>query len=284
MPFVECVGERQVGGDRWAATEYVSDMTVSQWVTQFVEDNQQGNDYVAPWSSPPSLDDAYAVQDGVLAGLTADRGPLGGYKVAVTAAPMQEAMGLTEPLGGLVHGGQIRDSGCVLSRADFHSPAVEFEVTVRLGADVPAIDLPYTRETIGQFVGEVMTSFELVDPRGADLGAVGAVGLVADRCLCEGVILGSPVTDWSEIDLSSCEVEVDWNGDVVDSGVTGAAMGHPFEGLAWVANHMARRGRTLEAGQIVLTGSAFAPKPVAAGDTVTYRIEHLGEATVEFTG
>lgn len=258
-------------------------MSVSQWVSQFVADNQEGRDYNAPWGQPPSLDDAYAVQDGVLDGLAAERGQLGGFKVAVTAAPMQEAMGLTEPLGGLLHAGQIRASGCVLSRADFHSPAIEFEVTVRLGADVPAIDLPYTRETIGQFVGEVMTSFELIDPRGADLGAVGAVGLVADRCLSEGAILGQPLTDWSDIDLGACEASVDWNGEVVDTGVTGAAMGHPFEGLAWVANHMATRGRSLQAGQIVLTGSAFAPKPVAAGDTVTYRIEHLGEATVEFT-
>ena len=109
---------------------------------------------------------------------------------------------------------------------------------------------------------------------------LGAVGLVADRCGCAGAVVGTGTDDWSALDLETAAVEVEWNGEIVDTGVTGAAMGHPFEGLAWIANHLSTRGRTLDAGQIVLTGSPFAPKPVASGDRVTYRIAGLGEASI----
>ena len=229
------------------------------------------------------MDDAYKIQDAVLDGLSGDRGPLGGYKVAITAAPMQEMMGLTEPLGGLVHAGDIASSPFTLALAEFQTPAVEFEVTVRMGADVASSGEPYTAAGIEPFVGEVITSFEIVDTRAGDLPKIGPLGLVADRCMCSGAVLGEGVSDWSSIDLGSCAVELEWNGEIIETGSTGAAMGHPFEGLAWVVNHMSGRGRTLEAGQIVLTGSAFAPKPVAVGDAITYRIAGIGEASIAVT-
>jgi 2-keto-4-pentenoate hydratase len=69
----------------------------------------------------------------------------------------------------------------------------------------------------------------------------------------------------------------------VDRGVTGAAMGHPFEGLAWLANLLASRGRGMKAGEIVITGSALRTRFPEAGDAVTYRIAGLGEATVQVT-
>ena len=52
-------------------------------------------------------------------------------------------------------------------------------------------------------------------------------------------------------DLTSAHVELIRNGEVEEQGVTGAAMGHPFEGLAWLANLLATRGRAMKAGEIV---------------------------------
>jgi 2-keto-4-pentenoate hydratase len=256
-------------------------MTVQAWADSLVEDNRLGRAFAVPWGdTPPSLDDAYRIQDAVLDGLAGDRGELGGYKVALTAKPLQEMMGLTEPLGGLVHAGEIRSSPWSLLLADYHSPALEFEVAIRIGIDVPASTEPYTEATIAPFVGEVIASFEVIDTRGAELASVGAAGLVADRCACVGAVLGDAVTNTADLDLSACPVELEWNGEIVETGSTGAALGHPYAGLAWVANHLTGRARSLDAGHIVLTGSAFTPKPVSTGDTVTYRVEGVGEATV----
>ncbi len=151
-----------------------------------------------------------------------------------------------------------------------------------MAADVPASPTPYTRETIAPFVGELIVSFEVLDTRAAAIPALGAAGLVADRCGCEGAILGTVTSGLDGVDvdgLGELAVELEWNGEIVDRGVTGNAMGHPFEGLAWVANHVAERGGQLKAGEVVLTGAAFPPKPAAVGDNVTYRIAGLGEVS-----
>jgi 2-keto-4-pentenoate hydratase len=62
--------------------------------------------------------------------------------------------------------------------------------------------------------------------------------------------------------------------------LTGAAMGHPFEALAWLADLLASRKRGMKAGEIVITGSALRTRFPEAGDHVTYRIEGLGETNV----
>ena len=53
-------------------------------------------------------------------------------------------------------------------------------------------------------------------------------------------------------------------------------MGHPLNALAWLANHLAARGRTLERDEIVLTGSLVETKWLAAGDRVLIAITGLG--------
>jgi 2-keto-4-pentenoate hydratase len=57
-------------------------------------------------------------------------------------------------------------------------------------------------------------------------------------------------------------------------------MGHPLEPLVWLANLLAERGKALQAGMTVITGSIITPKPVKAGDTATIAIDGLGEAQV----
>ncbi len=53
-------------------------------------------------------------------------------------------------------------------------------------------------------------------------------------------------------------------------------MGHPFEALAWLANSLAQRGRSLRAGEFVFTGSVVETKWVNRGDRVVMEIEGLG--------
>ena len=71
---------------------------------------------------------------------------------------------------------------------------------------------------------------------------------------------------------------------LIDRGVAGDSLGHPLEGLAWIANHLATRGRAMAAGEIVITGSALKTRFPEPGDEVTYRIAGLGETTVRLEG
>jgi 2-keto-4-pentenoate hydratase len=70
------------------------------------------------------------------------------------------------------------------------------------------------------------------------------------------------------------------NGEQVGQGRGADVMGHPLEPLVWLANLLAERGKALQAGMMVITGSIITPKPVKAGDTATIAIDGLGAAQV----
>ena len=50
----------------------------------------------------------------------------------------------------------------------------------------------------------------------------------------------------------------------------------PMGALAWLANLAADRGRPLEAGMVVITGSVIPTVPIAAGERFAFEIEGLG--------
>lgn len=231
--------------------------------------------------APVSLAEAYEVQDEVHRLFReAGWGELAGHKIALTSKPIQELCGVDQPAGGAIFARTVHTSPATISLADFMHLGLEFELGLRLGADLPASAAPYTRESVAGAVATCMPAFELIEDRGADYGDLDAASILTDKCWCGGVVLGPEVADWRSLDLTSAHVELIWNGEVVDQGAAGAAMGHPFEGLAWLANLLAARGRAMRAGEIVITGSALRTRFPEAGDEITYRIEGLGETSV----
>ena len=231
--------------------------------------------------APASLAEAYEVQDEVHRLFReAGWGELAGHKIALTSKPIQELCGVDQPAGGAIFARTVHTSPATISLADFMHLGLEFELGLRLGADLPAAGAPYTRESVAGAVATCMPAFELIEDRGADYGDLDAASILADKCWCGGVVLGPESKNWRQLDLINAPVLLIWNGEVVDRGVTGAAMGHPFEGLAWLANLLAARGRAMRAGEIVITGSALRTRFPEAGDEITYRIEGLGETSV----
>ena len=234
--------------------------------------------------APASLDEAYDVQDEVHRLFReAGWGELAGHKIALTSRAVQEFCGVDQPAGGAIFARTVHHSPATISIADFMHLGLEFELGLRLGADLPAAGAPYTRAGVADAVATCMPAFELIEDRGADYGDLDAASILTDKCWCGGVVLGPEAADWRRLDLASTPALLVWNGEVVDRGVTGAAMGHPFEGLAWLANLLAARGRAMKAGEIVITGSALRTRFPEVGDEVTYRIEGLGETSVRIT-
>ena len=54
-------------------------------------------------------------------------------------------------------------------------------------------------------------------------------------------------------------------------------MGHPFDSVAWVADHLAAHSRGLLRGDFVITGSIVTSKNVRPGDLVKFAVDGLGE-------
>jgi len=230
--------------------------------------------------APEGFEEAYAIQRELIdLWRTGEKGPIAGYKVALTSKAVQEMVGVDQPCGGAIFATTIHPSGARVSLGDYGRLGLEFEVCFSLAEDLPGELQPYTDETVRDAVKLAVPAFELIDDRAADYGRMDAYSLIADNCWCGGVVLGESAGDWTALDLASAPCRMTYN-DEVETGTTGAALDNPLNALAWLANLLADQGRPLEKGMIVMTGSALKTRFPVAGDTVRYDIAGMGHVTV----
>ena len=231
---------------------------------------------------PKTLEDAYAIQLELHCMLSSIWGPLAGYKLAYTTPVMQERAGLDHPVLGGLFQKTVARSPVVLNYTEYVNLAIELEVGVTLGKDLPASGAPYTRETVAAALAEVAPAFEIVDIRTPpDLTTEERTLMsVAVNILNSGIVLGDPVTDWQSRDLVNCKGVMTINGEPVGEGYGRDVMGHPFEPLVWLANELSARNHPLKAGDVVITGSLVPPTPLEFASEARVSIEGLGEAIV----
>ena len=228
--------------------------------------------------APRSVSDAYAVQDAFVSLKTRQAGPAAGYKLALTSPQMRHMVGHDDSIAGVLLRAGLQRTPAKVRASDYTRLLVEFEIGLELGADLPAAQAPYARHGVASAVSAVMPALELADDRHADYTCLAQnfLHLIADNAWNEGAVLGPPNRDWQRLDLADLRGIATINGIQVGEGRGGDALGHPLEALAWLANHLARRSRSLRQGDVVITGSLVTSKFPRAGDRVQFSIEHLG--------
>jgi 2-keto-4-pentenoate hydratase len=230
------------------------------------------------------IDEAYAMQEALQALLIPERGPIVGHKIALTTPVMQRLMGIDHSIAGAIFANLVHPSPATLRHADYTRIAVECEIAMRLGADLPARGEPYAKEDVADAVSACMPSIELIEDHACDqYRLVGARGLIANNAWNAGCVLGPAVADWRALDLATITGAMTINGVEIGRGRGSDVMsGHPLHALAWVANAVAARGHPLRRGMIVQTGSVVATQWPKPGDTVMVSFAGLGEASARF--
>lgn len=233
---------------------------------------------------PDSLDEAYAVQDFVVAGLLADHGGQAvGWKIGCTNVTAQRLLGLGGPFYGRLLSPFVHASPAELDAGRFHLRCVEAEFAVEIGRDFPAGGAPFDRDDVADRICSVLPAIEIVDTRFADWRRVGATWLIADNGSTGHWVRGPGVTNWRGFDLASHRVALRVNGRVEREGTGVNVMGHPFEAVRFLANSLARRGRALRAGDVVSTGTTIEVYYAQVGDRVEADFGDLGTCSVSFT-
>jgi 2-keto-4-pentenoate hydratase len=232
-----------------------------------------------PDLAPKTAEDGYAIQDAFLALRSDKLGPIAGYKIALSSAAMQRLVGVDSPQAGAILRSQLRRGPARVRAADYVHLIVEFEIAVEIGEDLPKADAPFGRERILQAVGAVMPAIEIADDRNADYSQLGRhpYELIADNGWNEGAVLGEATREWHYLDLGQVLCVATINGRKVGEGRGEAAMGHPLDAVAWLANHLASQDRGLLRGEIVITGSVITTKTAKAGDRIEFSIAGLGK-------
>jgi 2-oxo-3-hexenedioate decarboxylase/2-keto-4-pentenoate hydratase len=125
-----------------------------------------------------------------------------------------------------------------------------------------------------------MAAMEIVDDRYVDWRQTDTPTLIADDFFAAGCVLGRR---WTGLPPPTCLDVVGRtfiNGVEVGRGIGADVMGHPHAALAWLANNLAGRGKTLRAGQIVLTGSLVQTVWLAPDDQVDVAVSGLGRVSL----
>jgi 2-keto-4-pentenoate hydratase len=154
---------------------------------------------------------------------------------------------------------------------------LEFEICARMGRPLAPRSEPYTMAEVAAAVDAVCPAFEVIDDRNSAY-PLDLLSLVADNAWNEGIVMGAWCTSWP--DLAAARGTVELNSKVIDEGHGRDVLGHPFEPLRWVANHLREQGQTLEAGEIVSTGSLVTTRFPSAGERYRFTVEGVGAVEV----
>jgi 2-keto-4-pentenoate hydratase len=230
---------------------------------------------------PTSLDDAYAIQRKVVAGLLPADGRCIGYKAACTSVIAQAALEVDAPLFGTLMSHSSWPSGSTLATSNFVHRVIEAEFAFRMGADAMPQPSGHTIESISECIDAVIPAIEVVDYHYL-AWTIGALQVAADNAIHGAWIHGEPSADWRTEDLAAGGVTVRVNGTVVTTGSGAAVLGHPLTVVAWLADELPRFGLQLRAGDLVTTGVTTGVFEAVAGDHVEATFEGVGSVSVRF--
>jgi 2-keto-4-pentenoate hydratase len=225
-----------------------------------------------------TLEEAYNIQRALEQALVLRAERVVGWKAGFTSPATQAAFGVTEPVVGFLLGSGVYSGGDAVPVSRFAAVGVEVEVAFLLRADLAGPGVTPVSALLA--IEGAMPSLELIDfrftgrPRGADV--------VADGVYAGAIVLGRPLTPVAALDLALEGVVLEQNGQVVATATAAEVLGNPLTSLAWVANRLGSMGRTLRAGEVVLTGSICKVLRPALGDSVRASFTRLGSVACRF--
>ena len=226
-----------------------------------------------------TIDDAYGIQQRMMARRYQESEKIVGKKIGVTSKAVMNMLGVNQPDFGYLTDAMVYNEGQAIDAKTLIQPKAEGEIAFLLkktlkGPGVSAAEVLAATEG-------VMACFEIVDSRVKDW-KIKIQDTVADNASAGVFVLGDRLVDPRDVDLLTCGMVLEKNGDIVATGAGAAALGSPANSVAWLANTLGSRGVTLEAGEVILSGSLAIMVPCQAGDQLRVSIGGIGSCSVRF--
>jgi 2-keto-4-pentenoate hydratase len=229
--------------------------------------------------APHDIENAYAIQQ-INTALWLNEGRrIVGRKVGLTAKAVRLQMGVDQPDFGVLFDDMIIADGGILSPKHTLQPKAEGEVAFIMASDLNDPDV--TRTQVAAAVASVVTAIEIVDSR-IEAWKITFADTVADNGSSAFFVLGSDPKPLDGLDLWTCGMALEVNGETVSIGAGAACMGHPLNALTWLAQTLAKRGDGLRKGDIVLSGALGPMFAIQPGDSVRATIGGLGSASFKY--
>jgi 2-keto-4-pentenoate hydratase len=225
-----------------------------------------------------SLERAYDVQDRCIAARLAAGERVVGWKIGCTSRAIQQQFGLTQPICGRLLAPHIYPDGAEFSVGQFTDCAVEPEMVFHIGRDLSegmdAVDLRRSIEAVSAGIELHNYRFWHGQPSSQEL--------IASNGIHAGLVIAQQAGLSPETNLDLEETCLFVNDVLVVAGIGAEIMGGPLNSLRWLVLHLAKKGLRVQAGDLVIPGSAVKLVKVAAGEKVEVRFASVGSCRASF--
>jgi len=226
-----------------------------------------------------SIDDAYRIQLRMISCRQKAGERIVGKKIGITSRPVMDLLKVYQPDFGYLLDGMSISDGARIPIESLIQPKIEGEIAFVLKRDLmgPGIS---AAEVLAA-TDFVMPCFEIVDSRIRDW-KIQIQDTVADNASCGLFVLGNTMADPRKLDLTTCGMVLEKNGEIVATGAGAAALGSPINAVVWLGNTLGGLGIPLKAGEIILSGALASMFSVHAGDHYRVAIGGIGSCSVSF--
>lgn len=222
---------------------------------------------------------AYAVQDVNTTRWIDDGRRLVGRKIGLTSKAVQAQLGVDQPDYGMLFADMDVAEGEEIAVSRVLQPKAEAEIAFILGDDLNSEQL--TAADVMGAIDYAVAAIEVVGSRIAGWD-IGILDTIADNASSGLYVLGQEPRRLGEFDPRLCGMVMERGGEPVSVGAGAACLGSPITAALWLAKVMAKVGRPLAKGDVVLSGALGPMAPVEPGDVVEARIQGLGSVRASF--
>ncbi|MEL6465941.1 MAG: 2-oxo-hept-4-ene-1,7-dioate hydratase [Pseudomonadota bacterium] len=230
-----------------------------------------------------TMDDAYAIQEQVVATKVETGDPVIGWKIGLTSRAMQMALNIDIPDSGVLTRSMQFETGATIPKGRFIQPRIEAEIAFVMHADIGGEHV--TREDVLSATDYVAPSLEILDTRiqraDPETGQPRKVfDTIADNAANAGIVLG--MQKHKPDDLRWVGAIVSQDGRVEETGLGAGVLNDPVESVVWLARRMALYGNTIRAGQVILSGSFIRPIECPQGTDIHADFGDFGSVELQF--
>ena len=157
----------------------------------------------------------------------------------------------------------------------FIHPRAEPEICFLIKKDIStAISL----ENIKDYVAGVAGAIEIIDSRYQNF-KFSLEDVIADNCSSAGLVIG----EWHspKLPLGDLKIDLIVDDEIVQTGSSEAILGDPWESLVAATRLAAQYGETIKAGNVIMAGAATSAVYLKTGQTVSAKVESLGEVSLK---
>lgn len=231
------------------------------------------------------MDDAYAIQKQIYEKKQLSGQKVIGWKIGLTSKAMQYALNIDIPDSGILFDDMAFENGATVPAGRFIQPRIEAEIAFVMKAPLGGADV--TREDVLAATDYVAPSIEILDTR--ILRADPATGkartvfdTISDNAANAGIVLGTERHPVNSFDLRWVGALTFRNGEIEETGLGAGVLNDPVESVVWLARRMAQYGQSIEAGQVILSGSFIRPVECPPGSEIHADFGSFGSVDIRF--